>query len=98
MSRWHLLPVAYLLLCAGIAVQSLLSTLPYHERWLTMQGLTLPWGIGLSYLAAWAELSDIAMAGLYLLAAAVNAVLLIVVPRGIAAAIRAAERLDDPRE
>jgi len=95
MRRLPLLPIVYLAACVGFTLRAILSTLPGSERWLTVQGLTFPWGICLSYLPGRFDLSVLAQAALYLTAATLNAWLLLVIPRVLGALIRRVESLDD---
>jgi len=75
--RWSLVwPLLYLALCLYAGLRALFSTGPAPERWLLLQGLTLPWGVGLSYLPQFARWPESAYAASFSVASLLNAGLL----------------------
>lgn len=93
--RWpRVVPLVYLCLCLGMMLPTQMAHGPASERWLTVQGLTLPWGVALSYLPENDQTPELLLAVGYLTAAVVNTCLLSAGQRLIANAIAWLEKLD----
>ncbi|MCY2966703.1 MAG: hypothetical protein NT069_24255 [Planctomycetota bacterium] len=96
--RWTIgVPVGYLGVCGFFLLQSQFRGGPASVRWLPVQGLTIPWGVALSYLPVHDEWSELALAGCYLSAMLLNAGLLALSLRWVGKLIARLERLDETK-
>ena len=86
--------MVYLCVCLGMMLPTQLAHGSASQRWLTVQGLTLPWGIALSYLPDDDRVPELLLAAGYFAAAVVNACLLSAGQRMVGAVIGWLERLD----
>ncbi len=94
--RWTIgVPVGYLGVCGFCLLQSQFRDGPASVRWLPVQGLTIPWGVALSYVPDHDEWSELALVGCYLGAMLANAGLLALGLRCGGKLIARLERLDE---